>query len=181
MKKRVTGFSIAAFYKELESSLANDCGPQRKAWAKTIINHNVDISVLSGLLKCDPKTAMHFRWLLSDVGLLEPKKLFSALPFLLEFFEKSDPAFKHSLANWWLIAGIPPKQESKAINLAFGWLQSSDTQVTTKSRSIWILQKLSKKYPEIKNELRLCLIDQKDKYSDDFRKRVEKVLRELEK
>lgn len=176
-----TKFSHNAFYKELESCLANDTGPQRKAWAKTIVDQDIDISSLSGLLKSDPKTSMHFRWLLSDVGLLEPKKLFSALPFLLEFFENHDPDFKHSIANWWLIAGIPPEHEGKAINLSFQWLQSSDTQVTTKSRSIWILQQLSKKYPDIKNELKLCLKDQMDKYSEDFRKRAVKVLKELEK
>jgi hypothetical protein len=44
-----------------------------------------------------------------------------------------------------------------------------------------VLFKLTKKYPEIKNELILCINDQMDKYSIDFKIRSTKILNELDK
>ena len=41
---------------------------------------------------------------------------------------------------------------------------------------IFILLNLAKKLPELKNELKLCLEDQMDKYSKDFRKRSGRII-----
>ena len=48
-----------------------------------------------------------------------------------------------------------------------------------KSRALFVLTKLVKKYPELKNELKLCLEDQMDKNTDSFRKRAMKELKLL--
>jgi hypothetical protein len=77
------------------------------------------------------------------------------------------------------MAGVPAENDSEAIDLLFKWLLSKETNVTIKSRSLHVLFKLSKKYPEIKNELKFCIEDQMDKYSNDFRKKSIKILREL--
>ncbi|MFT5513430.1 MAG: hypothetical protein ACI8SE_001837 [Bacteroidia bacterium] len=77
------------------------------------------------------------------------------------------------------MAGIPEKNEAKAINLLFSWLQSDSTNVTIKSRAILVLFALTKKYPDLKNELRLSISDQLYKYTEDFAKRSRKILDEL--
>lgn len=119
-------------------------------------------------------------WFLTEIGMLDPDKLFESLPFLLKLCDQLDPVYKQSFASYWLIAGIPKVQETQAIDLCFEWLISADTNVTIKSRAIWVLLKLTKKYPELKNELKLCIKDQMDKYSKEFEKRAIKILKELE-
>ncbi len=174
-------FSTTSFYTELESSLPTSTAAQRIGWAKTIIENNIAIKDLSGLLKGDPKIATRFLWMLSELGELDRNALFRELPFLLDLSDHLNPVYKTSFANYWLIAGIPPENEGKAIDLLFQWVLSTETNVTIKSRSFLVLFKLTKKYPELKNELKLCLMDQMDKYTDDFKKRAGKLLVKLEK
>jgi len=176
-----TEFSNTEFYKRLEAFLPSSNGEQRKIWVAAIIEKNIELKDLSGLLSGEYKTASRFLWLLSEIGMSNPEKLFIALPFLLDFTDNLNPVYKTSFANFWLIAGIPPENEGKAIDLSFQWLLSNETNVTIKSRSILVLFKLTKKYPEIKKELKLCLMDQMDKYSNDFRKRAVKILLEIER
>ena len=75
---------------------------------------------------------------------------------------------------------MPLENEGKAVDLLFEILLSYDTNVTAKSRAFLVLLKLTKKYPELKNELRHCLMEQSDKYSTDFKKRSNEILRKLE-
>ena len=171
-----TNFSYTEFYKELESSLPISTSEQRRIWATTIIEKNIDIKELSKLLKAEPKTATRFLWLLSDIGIYNPKILIDVLPFLLDLPDHLDPKYKISFASFWYIVGVPPENEGIAIDLLFQWLLSPNTNVTMKSRSLIVLFKLTKKYPELKNELKLSLEDQKGKYSKDFEKRLDKIL-----
>lgn len=88
------------FYKELESSLSTSSGQQRKKWAEMIIERNIDIKSLAGLLKGEQKTAVRFLWMLSDVGITDPNRLFNELPFLLRYCDKLNPVYKTSFASY---------------------------------------------------------------------------------
>lgn len=174
-------FSHHELYKELEVSLLKSNGAQRKIWVTTIVENKVDIQELSNLLKGDRKIATRFLWLLSEIGLFNPNTLFAELPFLWEVCRALNPVYKTSFASFWLIAGLPPQNESEAIDVLFHWVLSPAINVTIKSRAIMVLLKLTQKYPELKNELKLCIEDQQDKYSKDFAKRVTKILKVLER
>lgn len=173
-------FSVTEFYEELKYSLPESNMEVRKVWVRTILEQDVDLKEFSGLLLCDRKVATRFLWFLTEVGMADPKRLFSELPFLWEFSDQLNPAYKQSFVSFWRIAGIPPENEGEAIEYSFQWLLSADTNVTIKSRAALLLLKLTKKYPELKNELKLCLKDQVKRYSRDFEKRVVKILKELE-
>ncbi|WP_300663687.1 hypothetical protein [Fluviicola sp.] len=173
-------FSSTEFYRELESSLPASNMEIRKVWVTTIIEQGVDLKTLSGLLRCEQKVASRFLWLLSEIGLSDPNRLLSELPFLWNFCDQLNPIYKQSFASFWLIAGVPIENEGVAIEYLFQWLLSTDTNVTIKSRVVLVLFKLTEKYPELKNELRLCLQDQMTKYSKDFEKRVSKILLKIE-
>ncbi|MFZ4800237.1 MAG: hypothetical protein ACOYMA_22295 [Bacteroidia bacterium] len=173
-------FSKTEFYKELEHSLPTSTSHKRKLWVNKIIEEDIDIKNLANLLKCEPKIATRFQWLLSEIGLASPNKLLAELPFLLIFFDQLNPKHKTSLASYWHIAGVPLENEGVAIDWLFQWLLSNHVNMTIKSRCILVLFKLTKKYPELKNELALCLKDQQHKYSKDFEKRVTKILNKLE-
>lgn len=174
-----SAFSYDDFYSELEFSLPKSTEEQRQTWAATIIEQDLDLRDLSRLLFCEKKVATRFLWMLSGIGMKSQSKLFEALPFLLELSGKLEPAYQTAFANYWLIAGVPPENEAQAIDLSFQWLMNPGITVTIKSRALFVLFKLTKKYPELKNELVLCLEDQLDKHSKDFRKRALKVLNEL--
>ncbi len=176
-----TNFSKTKFYNELESSLPASTAEKRIIWATTIIERDIDIKYLSKLLRGEQKIAIRFLWLLSEVGALNPNRLLIELPFLLDLCDQLNPIYKTSFANFWLIAGVPSENEGQATDLLFQWLLSADTNVTIKSRSLRVLFKLTKKYPELKNELKLCLNDQMDKHSHDFKKRAGKILSEMER
>lgn len=175
-----TPFFVTEFYEELKSSLPASNMEIRKVWVRTVVEQDVDLKDLSGLLLCDQKVATRFLWFLTEVGMADPDKLFSELSFLLNFCDELSPAYQKSFASFWLITGIPAEDEGRAIEMLFQWLLSADTNVTIKSRALQVLFKLTRKYPELKNELKLCLEDQMKKYSRDFEKRVAKVLLELE-
>ena len=174
-----SAFSYDDFYGELEFSLPKSTEEQRQTWAATIIEQDLDLRDLSRLLFCEKKVATRFLWMLSGIGMKSQSKLFEALPFLFELSGKLDPAYQTAFANYWLIAGVPPENEAQSIDLSFQWLMDPGITVTIKSRALFVLFKLTKKYPELKNELVLCLEDQLDKHSKDFRKRALKVLNEL--
>ncbi|HOZ87242.1 MAG TPA: hypothetical protein PL029_05760 [Bacteroidia bacterium] len=173
-------FSPAAFYLELKSQLARSSGEQRKIWANTIIEKNIGLKDLSELLRGETKTATRFLWLISDIGIAAPDQLLTELPFLFELSDSLDPAIKTAFASFWHYAGVPVENEGKAIDLLFQLLQSAETNVSIKTRSIWVLLKLSQKYPELKNELTVCLKNQMNKHTKDFDKRIVKILLELD-
>lgn len=165
----------------LQTSLYASNAAQRLEWAKSIEENELDLKFFFQILKGEKKTAVRFMWFLTEVGTLNPKKLLEALPQLLDICEGLDPVFKTSFASYWLIAGVPLEQETKAIDLMFQYALSAQTNVTIKARAILVLYNLMKKYPELKNELKICILDQLDKYSKDFDKRMNKLLIELEK
>jgi hypothetical protein len=114
------------------------------------------------------------------VGEIDPNKLLLYLPTLLELKKKkTHKNTEGTFANFWIITGVPPENESEAINLLFEWLNSPKVNVTGKSRSMQVLYQLSFKYPEIKNELKLCLEFQSDKYSSNYQEKVRKILERL--
>lgn len=176
-----TNFSNTNFYHELESSLPTSSAAQRRVWATTIIEKEVDIKVLSELLKGEQKIAVRFLWLMSELGTVNPDKLFYELPFLLNVCEKLNPTYMTSFAGFWLITGVPIENEGKAIDLLFKWLLSNETNVTIKARSFLVLYELTKKYPELSNELKLCLHDQMDRHTNSFKKRATTLLAKMER
>lgn len=175
-----SSFSSSPFYLELKSSLPSSTGEQRKLWALTIISENISITSLAPLLSTGGKTASHFLWLVSDVAIQNPKRFLGELPLLFDFIEQNHPSYLSSFASLWHYCGVPEVNEAKAIDYLFKWFLSAETPVYIKTRALWVLVALSKKYPDLKQELKLCLVDQMDKYSKDFEKRARKILSELE-
>jgi len=173
-------FSNIEFYKELEFYLPTSTVDKRKMWATTIVENDIDIKELSKLLDCEQRIAIRFLWLLTEIGQLNPNTLFIELPYLFDLCHNLNPIYKQSFATFWLVTDVPPENEGKAVELLFEILLSNDTNVTIKSRAILVLFKLTKKYPELKNELRLCLTDQIDRHSNSFKKRATKILMEIE-
>jgi hypothetical protein len=166
---------------ELKSGLLTSTEEQRQHWAGNIVRDNISIKELSVMLQLEPKIAIRFMWLLTDVALIDSEKLLVELPYILNLVNSLKlKNTEVTIANYWLICGVPEENEAQAIDSMFKWLNSPKYNVTTKSRSLLALYNLSKKYPELKIELKLCLEDQMGKNSESFDKRAEKILVELQ-
>lgn len=168
------------FYITLENHLPQSTGTERQQWVRTIIENDFDILELSSLIDQEPKIATRFLWMLTGIAMQQPQKLHAVLPAL---FEKSKHIthvdMQASFANYWRFCGVPPENEAEAIELLFHWLQSAQTNVTIKSRALFVLSDLVDIYPDLKNELRLSIEDQLDKNTKDFRSRALKILEKL--
>ena len=168
-------------YNELKLSLPTSSAEERKVWASIIIEEEIEIKDLSNLLFCEKKIASRFSWLLSGIGALDSNKLLNELPFLYSISDQiTNINFKHSFATYWSLCGVPSQNEAEAIDLLLGWIQSSKINVTTKSRSLFAFYNLTKKYPDLHNELKHCLEDQLDKNTTEFKKRALKILDKLD-
>lgn len=174
--------SISAFQTELKSSLPKSTAREKHIWAAIIIERGFEIKTLSALLLCEKEVALPFSWLLSDIGILSPDTLLKDLPYLFELSDKVRHFnFKLSFASYWRLCGVPPENEAEAIDLLFEWLRSPGVNVTTKSRASFVLLNLTKKYPELKDELKISLQEQMEHQTKDFRKRAEKIIAELDR
>lgn len=171
--------SLDLFHAQLNMQLERSSSGDRKSWAHTIISQNIPITSLAPLLSSGGKTASHFLWLISDVALQNPQRFLKELPELFEFVEKNHPEHLSSFASWWHYCGVPEENEAKAIDYLFKWVLSAETKPYIKTRALWVLVELSKKYPELKQELKICVGEEMDKYSAEFRKRAVKILAEL--
>lgn len=173
-----TSFSFENFYKELEKGLPDSSYAQRKVWAKTILVEEISIESLVPLLNTEKRLASRFLYLLSDIGEINPKRLLADLPYLFALSKtikhlNIQPAFP----SFWNIADVPKENEGEAIDLLFKYFNDPKLNTTTKSRALFVLLRLVKAYPELKNELKLSLEDQKDRYSASFRQRCEGALK----
>ena len=167
-------------YSVLVNELPKSTAKDRQAWARTIAENKIDLLDLSNLLFCDKHITSRFMWLLTDVGETDAKILLKYLPYLLKV--KDEIKYKEqgaSFANYWLVCGVPKVNETQAIDLLFSWLQSSESNVTTKSRSAFVLFNLTNIYPELRNELKVSLEGQLNGGTASFVKRTSKLLSKL--
>ncbi len=153
----------------------------RQIWAKQIVDEGIDMKELANIfLFSNEASALQFTWLLSDIGNYNRDVLYKILPYLFEKREQTNiKDFKYQFVKYWSIAGIPEENEADAINLLFNWLNNSSTNVSTKTHAMLNLYKLSKKYPDIKNELKTGIETQLNKTSISFSTRAAKILKKL--
>ncbi len=170
----------AAFFDELRQLLPMSRASDRKAWASRILRGETELEELLPLLDCGEPVATRFLWFLSEFGEQYPAALHRVLPRLMERVDTARmDNYAGSLANFWILAGVPAEMEGQAIDLLFDWLNASGTNVTVKSRAMVVLEKLSANYPELKQELRLSIEGQMNKYSKSFEKKSIQLLNKL--
>lgn len=164
-------------YQTLQSQLITSDATQRQVWASQIIADDIDLAELSSLLFEDKKLAMRYSWLLSDIGMVKPEKLFNHLTYLFERRHKTNVLnFEQQLVKYWRIASIPQEQKGTAIDLIFGLLIDPKVSTHIKTVSLDVLQTLIKEYPELQQELKLCIEQQPEEMPVSLKKAVKRVM-----
>lgn len=146
------------FIQTLREELPESDNALRDFWARKIIDEQITITELLPLLEQDRKVALRALWLFSQVALISPDYLRPELWTIYQSYliNKIDGG-EVSIANQWLICGIPIDFESESIDQLFAWIASSSVNKTTKSRARKTLKKVSQKYPEFDREFQLYL------------------------
>ncbi len=166
-----------SIYQELQAQLPTSDGADRRRWAKQIIVQGADLKELCQLVFEEKKTATRFSWLLSDVGIEDAKQLFDVLPYLFAQRDKTDiPNFEQQFAKYWRICGIPEDDKGTAIDLMFQWLTDPHVSTHIKTVSLDVLRELIKEYPELKNELQLCLEQLPEDIPVSLKKAMKKIM-----
>lgn len=169
--------SYNAIYEQLESNLITSDAKERMTWAKQIVDTGIDLKALSiHFLNEEKKTALRFSWLLSDIGVVSKESLFAVLPYLFEQRDATSISeFPYQFVKYWRICGVPDKNKGAAIDLMFQWLMEPKQSTHIKTICLTVLYDLTQEYPELKNELRLCIEEQKAT-SVSFKKTADKIL-----
>jgi len=166
--------------KDINTRLLQSDANQRLIWAKEIVSKNIGIDYLYAILEKDNKTSMRGLWLIGDLADHSPAYLKPQLHSLYEICMKlKEIEINASFAKFWFLCGVPEEDEVEALNLLFKWLNSPKTNVTTKSRALFALNKMTDKYSDIIPEFISIVENQLDRNSIDFRKRATKVLKQL--
>lgn len=167
-------------YEALAEGLPNSTAAERAVWAKWLVEHSIDISELLGLLKTNNRMGLRFLWLLGEMVDIYPKALLPILQALYQLKQElPDLDMSPSLAKFWQLCGIPKGQESQAIDQLFGWLGSSDSNVSLKTRSLFALKRQAKLYPELRVEIKVHCEEQLGKNTVAFDKLLRKELEEM--
>ncbi len=167
-------------FHDLSKHLANSSFADRRVWAKEITAEHGTLQKLLPLLFGEKKTAYRFSWLLSDVGDADKDVLFDALPYLFDNRHKiTAPGFEQQFVKYWRICGVPEVHKGEAIDLMFGYILDPKVNTHIKTISLTVLHSLCNEYPELKNELKLCIEDQLEHATVSFRKTADKILSEL--
>ena len=74
---------------------------------------------------------------------------------------------------------IPEKFQGQVMDICFGYISSPTEFVAVKAFALTVLENLSKKYPEIRSELKTIIEDRWDYESAAFRARGKKILKSL--
>jgi len=166
---------------EISSSLINvNTDVNRKEWVKYIIDHNAELSEILEIIHYEKPAGMRFSWLLGEMSEHYPEKVFPVLHYLFTNRKSiSIPNFDRSLAKFFLNCGIPKEIEGEVINQLFNWLTDPKISVSTKHYTTLCLFEQTKKFHELKHELKLILEDQLDKNKPSFGKLAVKILNGL--
>lgn len=167
-------------FHDLSKHLAESSFEERRVWAKEITAQPYRLEQLIPLLFGKKKTAYRFSWLLSDVGEADKDILFNALPYLFDNRHKvTAPGFEQQFVKYWRICGVPEAHKGEAIDLMFSYLVNQKVNTHIKTITLTVLHALCNEYPELKNELKLCIEDQLEHSSTSFKKTANKILSEL--
>lgn len=166
---------------EISESLSTSCTSENCTyWATYIIENKIPVSEFSQLLFAPQPLATRFTWVLGTIVVMSPTHIAPAITYFFNQRHKTTiPGFNRSLAKMFAFAGIPEEIEGEAIDELFRWLADKNSNVSTKTYAITALHHAVRKYPDLKNEFRLAVFDQMGRTTIAFKKRAEKILKEL--
>jgi len=132
-------------------------------------------------LKDEYRVVQRAAWPLSYAVIAHPEFIKKHFSKLLKNLDKSGihNSVKRNTVRLMQDIQIPEKFHGQVMNVCFGYIGSPTEAVAVKAFALKILENLSKKYPEIRSELKTIIEDRWDYESAAFRTRGKKILKSL--
>src|SRR5688572_27994657 len=132
-------------------------------------------------LKDEYRVVQRAAWPLSYAVMAHPEFIKKHFSKLLKNLDKPGihNSVKRNTVRLMQYIQIPEKFQGQVMNICFDYISSPDEAVAVKAFALTILENLSKKYPEIKSELKTIIEDRWDYESAAFRARGKKILKGL--
>jgi hypothetical protein len=137
------------------------------------------------LMKCfmsnDYRLAQRAAWSVSWAARKKPAMITPYIKDLVAVLERKDvhdAVIRNSLRIFEDI-DIPEKHHGIVLNACFSFMEKPSYPLAFKAYSMTIIAKLSKHYPEIKQELKLIIEENWDNETPAFRSRGKKILASL--
>lgn len=137
------------------------------------------------LMKCfldeEYRLAQRAAWSVSWAAQQKPEMIYPHVKDLVEALHKKnvhDAVIRNSVRVLQEIQ-IPEKYQGQVMDACFQFLEKPTTAVAIKAFSLTTLFNLSKKYPEIKSELKLIIEDSLEHETAAFKSRAKKILPKL--
>jgi hypothetical protein len=120
-------------------------------------------------------------WPMSEVIIAHPSWGQKHLRKLIRYVKEPGhhEAVKRNIVRMFQIMDIPEKFQGDVMNLCFDYILSPSEKPAVKAFSLTVLHKLSKKYPEIRPELKTIIEERWDLETAAFRSRAKKMLKEF--
>lgn len=117
-------------------------------------------------------------WPLSYCSMAHPPLMKKHLGKLIKNLHKPGihPAVKRNTIRLMQYLPIPEKYHGEVMDTCFGYISSPEEAAAVKAFALTVLQKLSKKYPEILSEIKLIIEERWDHETPAFKSRAKKIL-----
>lgn len=132
-------------------------------------------------LKDEYRVVQRAAWPLSYAVIAHPEFIKKHFSKLLENLGKPriHNSVKRNTVRLMQDIQIPEKFHGQVMNICFGYISSPTEFAAVKAFALTVLENLSKKYPEIRSELKTIIEDRWDYESAAFRVRGKKILMSL--
>jgi len=140
-------------------------------------NQNFEV-LIECFLDNDYRLAQRAAWCVSWAARKNPSMIQPYVKVLVEQLERTDvhPAVIRNSVRILEAIEIPEEFHGIVMNACFNLIENVSTPVAIKAFSLTTLFNLSKKYPEIKPELKLIIEEKKEHETVAFRARANKIL-----
>lgn len=129
------------------------------------------------------RISVYAGWVLSYIAEQNPTLITKHLPIIIKTLDnkKNNSALIRNVFRTLQFVVIPKKYEGYVLNKGFEFLNNKNSPIAVKVFAMTVIFNLSKKYPEIQNELKPSLENQLEHASAGFKSRATKILNKLDK
>ena len=135
--------------------------------------------LLNILLQGDFKMAQRASWPFCISAIRRPDFIKNHLPKIIENLKRADihKGVRRNTLSLFVYSPIPENIEGEIMDMCFNFILDPGETTAIKSSSLGILEKLSKRYPEILPELKIIMEDQLPYGATSFKTKVNGILK----
>jgi len=127
------------------------------------------------------RVVQHAAWPLSYAAIAHPPLIKKHLGKLIKNLQQPGrhEAVKRNTIRLLQDIDIPEKYQGEIMDICFTYISDPEEKAAVKAFSLTVLHRLSRQYPEIKQELKTIIMDRWEYETPAFQSRARKILKDL--